>query len=503
MSGGGPEASGASTGEVTQAPGRDWSALIGRGVITLVTLAGFGWLLDLPLLGFDAWPLVAAARWEGAGDLQRLLTAELMEGRYPDGHFHRPLVHLSFALDRALHGLDASGYHLTNLLTCLVSAQLVFSLARRIAGVGALAATLAALAFVLHPLQAEVLPFPARRADNLALCLILASLAAAPRAGSNPSRGRALALFALGWAALAAKETGAISALLVPALLAFEAREEPVRATLRGLPTVLGVTCGVAARQLVLGGLAGHADSGLDLGRTGAAASEYLWRMLYPQPALGWGGWVEPVLAVELGLLVAAGLVTGRGRAVGVLLAWLGVLLGVSSLAGRVHDWYALLFVPPLVLLVATVAEGTSVARDRGRTGPTLLGTGAVGLAGALLALAALRSPVVRTYENLEDGARLLEQTLTQVDRLLEASPEEALVRLNPWVPLLPPHSDGSELRLVPLAADYSLAAYLEVTAVDRTTAVRRFEAGAQGTSPDTWTLELVQQPPPSWVRLR
>ena len=72
MSGGGPEASGASTGEVTQAPGRDWSSLIGRGVITLVTLAGFAWLLDLPLLGFDAWPLVAAARWEGAGDLQRL-----------------------------------------------------------------------------------------------------------------------------------------------------------------------------------------------------------------------------------------------------------------------------------------------------------------------------------------------------------------------------------------------------------------------------------------------
>ena len=198
MSGGPPEASGASTGTATQAPGRDWRALIGRGVVTLVTLAGFAWLLDLPLLGFDAWPLVAAARWEGAGDLQRLLTAELMEGRYPDGHFHRPLVHLSFALDRALHGLDASGYHLTNLLTCLVSAQLVFTLARRIAGVGTLAATLAALAFVLHPLQAEVLPFPARRADNLALCLILASLAAAPRAGSNPSRGRALALFALG-----------------------------------------------------------------------------------------------------------------------------------------------------------------------------------------------------------------------------------------------------------------------------------------------------------------
>ena len=205
--------------------------------------------------------------------------------------------------------------------------------------------------------------------------------------------------------------------------------------------------------------------------------------MLYPQPALGWGGWVEPVLAVTLALLVTAGLVSGRGRAVGLLLAWLGVLLGVSSLAGRVHDWYALLFVPPLVLLVATVAEGTHLARDRGRTGPTLLGTGAVGLAGALLTLAALRSPVFRTYDNLEDGARLLEQTLTQVDCLLEASPEEALVRLNPWVPAAAPCAAPS-LRLVPLAADYSLRRTSRSSA-DRTTAVRRFE-GAQGTSPNT-----------------
>ena len=109
----------------------------------------------------------------------------------------------------------------------------------------------------------------------------------------------------------------------------------------------------------------------------------------------------------------------------------------------------------------------------------------------------------MRRYQNLEDGARLLEQTLEQVDRLLEASPDEALVRLNPWVPLLPPHGDGSELRLVPLAADYSLRAYLEVTAPERQTAVRRFEAGATGTSPGVWTLELVQQPPPPWVKRR
>ena len=485
------------------APGRDWLALLGRGVVTLVALAGFAWLLRLPLLGFDAYPLIAAARWEGLSDLVRLLTAELMEGRYPDGHFHRPLVHLSFALDRALHGLSPGGYHLTNLLTCVVSAQLVFTLARRLCGVGALGATLAALAFVLHPLQAEVLPFPARRADNLALCLTLASLALAPRPGDAPRPSRNLALFALGWAALAAKETGAIAALLVPALLAFEAWERPARAALRGLPTVLGVACGVGARQLVVGGLAGHADSGLDLGATVAAAPEYLWRMLYPQPALGWGSWVEPLLAAVLVLMLLGGCLAGRGRAVGLLATWLGVLLAVSSLAGRVHDWYALLFVPPLVLLVAVVAGAARSPRGAAPFLGARTAAAGSGVAALLLALAATHSPAVRRYQNLEDGARLLEQTLTQVDRLLEASPEEALVRLNPWVPLLPPHSDGSELRLVPLAADYSIRAYLEVTAPERQTAVRRFEAGATGTSPGVWTLELVQQPPPSWVERR
>ena len=485
------------------APGRDWLALIGRGVVTLVALAGFAWLLRLPLLGFDAYPLIAAARWEGPSDLVRLLTAELMEGRYPDGHFHRPLVHLSFALDRALHGLSPGGYHLTNLLTCVVSAQLVFTLARRLCGVGAFGATLAALAFVLHPLQAEVLPFPARRADNLALCLTLASLALAPRPGDAARPGRNLALFALGWAALAAKETGAIAALLVPALLAFEAWERPARAALRGLPTVLGVACGVGARQLVVGGLAGHADSGLDLGATVAAAPEYLWRMLYPQPALGWGSWVEPLLAAVLVLMLLGGCLAGRGRAVGLLATWLGVLLAVSSLAGRVHDWYALLFVPPLVLLVAVVAGAARSPRGAAPFLGARTAAAGSGVAALLLALAATHSPAVRRYQNLEDGARLLEQTLTQVDRLLEASPEEALVRLNPWVPLLPPHSDGSELRLVPLAADYSIRAYLEVTAPERQTAVRRFEAGATGTSPGVWTLELVQQPPPPWVGRR
>jgi hypothetical protein len=36
-----------------------------------------------------------------------------MDGRFPGGHYYRPLVHLSFARDFAMWGLNAFGYHLT------------------------------------------------------------------------------------------------------------------------------------------------------------------------------------------------------------------------------------------------------------------------------------------------------------------------------------------------------------------------------------------------------
>ena len=90
---------------------------------------------------------------------------------------------------------------------------------------------------------------------------------------------------------------------------------------------------------------------------------------------------------------------------------------------------------------------------------------------------------------------------VAQVDRLLEGAQEGSSARLNPWIPFVQPHSDGSELRGVALAADYSLQAYVELQRPDLKSRVRRFESAPAPNGEQFWTLELVQQPLPSWIR--
>lgn len=139
------------------------------------------------MLGWDGWPLVQAGRLTGPGDLFGTFGEELLDGRYPFGHFYRPVTHLVFGLDHALYGLNPVGYHRTDLVLSALTAILLAAVARRLFGRGALAvAAIAAALFVLHPVQLEILAAPARRADTLALLFTLACLWSQPRTGERP-----------------------------------------------------------------------------------------------------------------------------------------------------------------------------------------------------------------------------------------------------------------------------------------------------------------------------
>ena len=72
----------------------------------------------------DDFRWIAAAEIHSAADLQRVFKSNV--------GFYRPIVTLSFAIDRALWGLDARGYAATNLLLLLADAGLLFVLARRL-----------------------------------------------------------------------------------------------------------------------------------------------------------------------------------------------------------------------------------------------------------------------------------------------------------------------------------------------------------------------------------
>lgn len=91
--------------------------------------------------------------------------------------YWRPLVTLSFAVDRSIWGLSARGFHLTNILLHAVCAVLVVVLIRTITA-SVWVAVAAGVLFALHPMHVESVVFVSGRTDTLAALLVCLALLA-------------------------------------------------------------------------------------------------------------------------------------------------------------------------------------------------------------------------------------------------------------------------------------------------------------------------------------
>jgi Dolichyl-phosphate-mannose-protein mannosyltransferase len=125
--------------------------------------------------------------------------------------FYRPLVFLSHALDWRVWGLNAFGFHLTNVLLHAVNTVLVFLLGRRL--LTRPGATAAALLFALHPGSHEAVHWIAARFDLMATCFTLVALLLVTQARSIVRAGGFLA-FGL---ALLSKESAVSLLVIAPA----------------------------------------------------------------------------------------------------------------------------------------------------------------------------------------------------------------------------------------------------------------------------------------------
>ena len=81
-------------------------------------------------------------------------------------HLWHPLTWLSLMLDYQLYGLNAGGFHVTNLILHILSTILLFVLLNRITGATWKSAFVAAL-FALHPLHVETVSWITKRKDVL------------------------------------------------------------------------------------------------------------------------------------------------------------------------------------------------------------------------------------------------------------------------------------------------------------------------------------------------
>ncbi len=415
--------------------------------------------LPVGFVGHDTYPVVATS-----GDFGR----ELMAGRYT-ADFYRPVLNLSVAFDRALHGLDPAGYQITSLLLFGAGAFVVFLVARRLLGpasaLGPLAAT---VLYLLHPTHIEVVPVVARRADLL--CWLFAGLALAIQP-SIPGRTAVLAAVS-GFLAMMSKEAG----LLVPGLAfvtVFVLSENGragarARASLRAtLPSWIALGLALAIRFAVLGGIGGHGETvrGGSIDRIPSAMLAVWALLVEPQPVRA-ADVVGSPWVVLWSILFGAGLAVAALRrearpalrAGAVAFVWLLALAATYALAGGIQVWYLLLPAASFSILLGAAVEGVAAHRARFRAGALLAA------AVAILALWQGRySPLVLRYGAWDEATRATVAYLEPLGSRVEQAAPGSTVEggtLPDWIPVTP---GAPSVRGASVLAPYSVEAWLEL----------------------------------------
>ena len=233
-----------------------------RGALALVALGALALLPTLlsPFFADDYFHIEQAGRWRdtlthgwvlpidngGAWWTPRGLSVE----------YFRPLIVVSFAVDRLLYGDHAAGYHLSNLLMHLSTTLLLWGIARRVLGEG-FAAWGAAALFAIHPAHTVAVGWISGRTDVLATMFFAAAfllyLQSRPlRGGSAPRLALSCVAFAL---ALLAKEMAITLPVVILAHNLLVAKGESLARRLVA-PALTGLVAAsyLALRFSVLGG---------------------------------------------------------------------------------------------------------------------------------------------------------------------------------------------------------------------------------------------------------
>ncbi len=171
--------------------------------------------------------------------------------------YFRPLVVVSFAIDRMIYGLHAAGYHLTNLALHATATLLVWAIARRVLGAN-FGAWAAAALFAVHPCHVQAVGWISGRTDVLASVFYLGALALYLESRERPGARTALSLLSVlaFLLALTAKEMAITFPVVVFAhgLLRPE-REPPGRRLLVPALATVAAAGYLAVRVTVLGGI--------------------------------------------------------------------------------------------------------------------------------------------------------------------------------------------------------------------------------------------------------
>ncbi len=140
--------------------------------LAAITLAVFGQTAGFGFVNFDDDAYVYDnGRVAGGLSLKGLAWVFT----HADCHLYHPLTMLSLMGDYQLHGLQAGGYHLTNVALHTASVLLLFLILRRMTGAVWRSAFVAAV-FAIHPLRVESVAWVAERKDVLGTFFFMLTL---------------------------------------------------------------------------------------------------------------------------------------------------------------------------------------------------------------------------------------------------------------------------------------------------------------------------------------
>jgi len=143
-------------------------------LITVVLLAVYGNTINHGFVWDDTDIIVDNPQLDSLGNIPSLfLSEDRIEG---STGYYRPMTYISFAIDRAIWGLNPVGYNITNLVLHILAALLFYRVVSALFN-NERVALAAALIFSLHPITGETVNFHSGgRNTLLCACFILLSI---------------------------------------------------------------------------------------------------------------------------------------------------------------------------------------------------------------------------------------------------------------------------------------------------------------------------------------
>ncbi len=345
-----------------------------------------------------------------------------------------PVTWLTFGLDYALWGMNAFGYHLTNVVLHAVNAALVYLLARRLLGLSRRAAPdwsitagaiAAALFFAVHPLRVESVVWITERRDVLSalfyLLTVMAYLKACAADGASRRRWLLVSIgaYALGLLAKSLIMSLPFLLLVLDVYPLRRARGNWTRVLLEKLPYLaLAVTAAVVSVLVVIAKVGLTSASAYPLPARAAMAlyslAFYVGKTLVPAglspmyelPARIALTSPRFLVAALVAIGVTAALLLARRPWPAALAAWLVYGLTLAPVSGIVHngpqlvaDRYSYLSCLGFALLLG---GGLTVVVSSAAITPFLRGAVALAGAGWLVALTVLTLEQIPVWRDTE-----------------------------------------------------------------------------------------------------